>query len=93
MIWVSTKRKKKKASQAKRLTKLATKGAKRVRKTARFVAASGTEKAKEAAQFVYKHRKKIMEAVELLAAVLGTASQVLGKPSKPSKASRRSRRK
>ena len=52
------------------------------------MATSGAGKAKEAAEFVYKHRKKIMDAVELLTAVLGTASQVLGKPEK----SRRSRK-
>jgi hypothetical protein len=57
----------------------------RRKKTKRFkkIATSGAQKAKEGAQFVYKHRKKIMEALELLAAVVGTASQILGKPGKP----------
>ena len=44
------------------------------------VAKSGAEKAKEAAKFVYKHRKKIKEAAELILAVVATASTIVGKP-------------
>jgi hypothetical protein len=49
----------------------------------RQAAATGITKFKEAAEFVYKHRDKIKEAAELIAAVVGTASQILGKPGKP----------
>jgi hypothetical protein len=45
------------------------------------MAKSGAEKAKEAARFVYKHRKKIKEAAELILAVVATASTIVGKPS------------
>jgi hypothetical protein len=54
------------------------------------ITTKGTEKAKEAAQFIYKHRKKIMEAVELLAAIAGTASQIFGKPGKSRRRKRKS---
>jgi len=42
-------------------------------------AATGISKFKDAAAFVYKHRNRIKEAAELVAAVLGTASQIIGK--------------
>jgi hypothetical protein len=88
------KKKKKKrtatAKAAKRLTKIAKKGAKTAKATAQFVATTSAGKAKDAAQFVYKHRQKIMDAVELLTAVLGTASLVLGKPEKSKRRRKRS---
>jgi hypothetical protein len=56
-------------------------------------AATGVEKFKIAAEFVYKHRDKIKEAAQLVAAVLGTASQILGKPGKSRAKSRDRKRK
>jgi hypothetical protein len=63
-------------------------------KKSRFtkIAKTSAEKGKEAAQFFYKHRKKIMEALELLTAVIGTASLALGKPGKPRRRKRKTRR-
>ena len=52
----------------------------KVRMNVGRVAKSGAEKAKEAAKFVYKHRKKIKEAAELILAVVATASTIVGKP-------------
>ena len=52
----------------------------RVRTNVGRMAKSGAEKAKEAARFVYKHRKKIKEAAELILAVVATASTIVGKP-------------
>ena len=75
------KRKKTKTKTAQ-LTSAATRAA----KTAANVSA---EKTKEAVQFVYKHRKKIMDALELLAAVVGTASAVVGKPDKSKRRKKR----
>jgi hypothetical protein len=49
------------------------------------VAKSGAEKAKEAGKFVYKHRKKIQEAVKPILAVVATASTILGKPNVPAR--------
>ena len=51
-------------------------------KALKSAALTGLGKFKTAAEFVYKHRDKIKEAAELVAAVLGTASQILGKPGK-----------
>ena len=65
----------KKAKKAKKTAKTRTKAFKRV-------ALTGIGKFRTAAEFVYKHRGKIKEAAELVAAVLGTASQILGKPGK-----------
>jgi hypothetical protein len=64
------------------------------KKKSRFttIAKTSAGKAKEAAQFLYKHRKKIMEALELLTAVIGTASIALGKPGKPRRRKRKTRR-
>ena len=56
---------------------------------ARNAATVSAEKTKEAVQFVYKHRKKILDALELIAAVVGTASTVVGKPSKSSRRKKR----
>jgi hypothetical protein len=47
---------------------------------AKHIAKVGVGKAKDAVQFVYKHRKKIIEAAEMVAAVVATASTILGKP-------------
>ena len=55
----------------------------KVRMNVGRVAKSGAEKAKEAAKFVYKHRKKIKEAAELILAVVATASTIVGKPNPP----------
>ena len=52
----------------------------KVRMNVGRVAKSGAEKPKEAAKFVYKHRKKIKEAAELILAVVATASTIVGKP-------------
>ena len=65
----------KKARKAKKASKTRTKAFKRV-------ALTGIGKFRTAAEFVYKHRDKLKEAAELVAAVLGTASQILGKPGK-----------
>ncbi len=43
-------------------------------------AAVGIGKFKEAAEFVYAHRDELKEAAKLVAAVLGTASQILVRP-------------
>ncbi len=48
---------------------------KRVRKLAK----KSARKAKEAGQFLYEHRKQILEAVELLGSVVAIVSAVLGK--------------
>ena len=58
------------------------KGATKKTKVFKQAAAVGLGKFKDAAAFVYKHRGKLKEAAELVAAVLGTASQILGKPGK-----------
>jgi len=68
-------KKAKKARKAKKTAKTRTKAFKRV-------ALTGIGKFRTAAEFVYKHRDKLKEAAELVAAVLGTASQILGKPGK-----------
>ena len=65
----------KKAKKAKKTAKTRTRAFKRV-------ALTGIGKFRTAAEFVYKHRDKLKEAAELVAAVLGTASQILGKPGK-----------
>ena len=67
--------KKKRKSKKTAKTKTRTKAFKSAART-------GIGKFKAAAEFVYKHRDKIKEAAELVAAVLGTASQILGKPGK-----------
>lgn len=61
----------------------------KVRTNVGRVAKSGAEKAKEAAKFVYKHRKKIKEAAELILAVVATASTIVGKPSTPRRRKKR----
>ena len=45
-------------------------------------AVTGIGRFKEAAEFIYAHRDEIKEAAKLVAAVLGTASQILGKPAR-----------
>jgi hypothetical protein len=74
-------KKTKKAEKAKKAKK-ARKAAKTKTKAFKKVALGGIRKFKTAAEFVYKHRDKIKGAAELVAAVLGTASQVLVKPGK-----------
>ena len=59
-------------------------------KALKRAAVTSVEKFKEAAEFVYRHRDKIKGAATLVAAVLGTASQVLGKPSKSTRRKRKS---
>lgn len=61
----------------------------KVRTSVGRVAKSGAEKAKEAAKFVYKHRKKIKEAAELILAVVATASTIVGKPNPPQRRKKR----
>jgi hypothetical protein len=61
----------------------------KVRMNVGWVAKSGAEKAKEAAKFVYKHRKKIKEAAELILAVVATASTIVGKPNPPRRRKKR----
>jgi len=63
-------------------TKKTKKTAKTRTKAFKSAALTGIGKFKTAAEFVYRHRDKIKEAAELVAAVLGTASQILGKPGK-----------
>ena len=48
---------------------------KRVRKLAK----KSARKAKEAGQFLYEHRKQILEAVELLGSVIAIVSTIMGK--------------
>jgi len=48
---------------------------KRVRKLAK----KSARKAKEAGQFLYDHRKQILEAVELLGSVIAIVSTIMGK--------------
>ena len=48
---------------------------KRVRKLAK----KSARKAKEAGQFLYDHRKQILEAVELLGSVVAIVSAIMGK--------------
>ena len=48
---------------------------KRVKKLAK----TSARKAKEAGQFLYEHRKQILEAVELLGSVIAIVSTILGK--------------
>ena len=74
-------KKAKKAKKARKARK-AEKTAKTRTKAFKRVALTGIGKFRTAAEFVYKHRDKLKEAAELVAAVLGTASQILGKPGK-----------
>jgi hypothetical protein len=71
-----SKRDKKTKKKDKESKKTAKRGAKAFKKAA----VTSLGKFKTAAEFVYKHRDKIKEAAELVAAVLGTASQILVKP-------------
>ena len=66
------------------------KSAKTKTKAFKSAALTGIGKFKTAAEFVYKHRDKIKGAAQLVAAVLGTASQILGKPGKSRGRKRRS---
>jgi hypothetical protein len=65
-----------KAKKAKKIKKANKTRTKKLKKAA----ATSLGKFKTAAEFVYKHRDKLKDAAELVAAVLGTASQILGKP-------------
>jgi len=69
-------KKNKKAKESKKTKSTARRGA----RAFKSAAVTSIGKFKTAAEFVYKHRGKIKEAAELVAAVLGTASQILGKP-------------
>lgn len=81
-----------KRNKSNKKTKKAKKTAKTKTKAKGFkrAALGGIRKFKTAAEFVYKHRDKIKGAAELVAAVLGTASQVLVKPGKSRGRKRRS---
>jgi hypothetical protein len=74
------------------MSKKTKKRTKKKAKAFRKAAASGIGKFKEAAEFIYAHRDEIKEAAKLVAAVLGTASQILGKPGRKS-SPKRARRK
>ncbi len=62
------------------MSKKTKKKTKKNAKAFKKAAATGIGKFKEAAEFIYAHRDEIKEAAKLVAAVLGTASQILGKP-------------
>ena len=49
------------------------------------LATTGTRKAKDAARVIYDHRKQILEALEMMAAVAGIIATVLSKTSRPRK--------
>jgi hypothetical protein len=52
----------------------------RKRKRLTKIAKASVEKAKHAGRFVYASRKKIIDALEAVAAVAGIVSEVFGKP-------------
>jgi hypothetical protein len=47
------------------------------------IAKASVEKAKPAGRLVYANRKKIIDALEAVAAVAGIVSEVFGKPGRP----------
>lgn len=73
-----------KKSKTDRIRRAATKAAKSAAKMS-------AAKTKDAIHFAYKHRKKILDALELIAAVVGTASTVVGKPAKSRRSPKRKR--
>src|SRR3954452_24736514 len=64
-------------------------GAEKTKVAVRAAAILSAAKTKDAVQFVYQHRKKILDALELIAAVVGTASAAIGKPDKRKKKTKR----
>jgi hypothetical protein len=66
------------------MSKKTKKSTKKKVKAFKKAAATGIGKFKEAAEFIYAHRDELKEAAKLVAAVLGTASQILGKPGRKS---------
>ncbi len=62
------------------MSKKTKKSAKKNVKAFKKAATTGIAKFKQAAEFVYAHRDELKEAAKLVAAVLVTASQILGKP-------------
>ena len=49
------------------------------------LATAGSRKAKDAAKVIYDHRKQILEALEMMAAVAGIIATVLAKTSRSPK--------
>jgi hypothetical protein len=64
-------------------------GAEKTKVAVRAAAMLSAAKTKDAVQFVYQHRQKILDALELIAAVVGTASAAIGKPDKRRKKTKR----